>query len=103
MSANLIEISFDNIEFFKKKRRKNSQKFCEVFESLIKLVAKIHLLVKEIEGFAADYDFDKMSPGNGYRSFVDVYDSAVKHTMTHCVHIKESRDSIFFQKTFYEK
>lgn len=103
MSADLVEISFENLDFFKKGRRKNYQKFCEVFETLIKTVAKIHLIVKEIEGFAADYDFDKMSPGNGYRSFVDVYDSAVNYTMNLCVRIKESRESIFFRKTFYEK
>lgn len=103
MSANLVEISFDNLEFFKKGRRKNYQKFCEIIETLIKTVAKIHLIVKEIEGFAPNYDFDKMSPGNGYRSFVDVCDSAIKYSMNISVNIKNSRESIFFRESFYEK
>lgn len=103
MSANLVEISFDNLEFFKNRRRKNYQNFCEIFEQLIKTVAKIHLIVKEIEGFAADYDFDKTSPGNGYRSFVDLHESAVKHAMKICVQIRSNRESFFFRKTFYEK
>lgn len=105
MSSELVHIALDNLEFFKKAKAKNKKfhEFCKLFEALIKTMAQIQLLVKNIEGFASDYDFDKMSPGNGYRSFIDVYDSAVKRTMKLCIRVKENRESIFFRKTFYEK
>lgn len=105
MSSELVQVAHDNLEYFKKAKFKNRtyHEFCKLFESLIKTVAKIHLLINNIKSFAPDYDLDKMSPGNGYRSFIDVYESAVDRTLKLCFRVKESRESIFFRKTHYEK
>lgn len=105
MTAELVHIALDNLEFFKKAkaRNKNSHELCKVFETLIATIARVHLLVKNIETFASDYDFDKMSPGNGYRSFIDLFASAVKRTMKLCARIQKSRESFFFRRAFYEK
>ena len=103
MSGELVQIALENLGFYKKAKNRKFGEFCKAFEALINAVAKLHLLVKDIEGFAPDYDFDKMSPGNGYRSFIDVYDLAVKRTVKLCVCVKKNRESIFFRRNFYEK
>lgn len=105
MSGELVQIALENLEFFKKAKARNKKfhEFCKIFEALIETVIKLQLLVKNIEDFAPDYDFDKLTPGNGYRSFIDVYDSAIKRTVKLCIRVEEKRESFFFRKTFYEK
>lgn len=94
----------DNLVFFSSKVKvANGQTFCQIFESLTKSIAKIKPLVKEIEGFAGDYDFDQKSPGNGYRSFVYVYESAVKRVVKLSTQIESKRENIWFRNSFFEK
>lgn len=94
----------DNLVFFSSKFKvANGQTFCQIFESLTKSVEKIKPLVKKIEVFAGDYDFDQKSPGNGYRTFVYVYESAIKRVVKLSTQIEAKRENIWFRKSFYEK
>lgn len=103
LTDELLVTASNNISFFSKVNTANGQSFCRLFESLIECVDKIKPLLKEIEGFAADYDFDEKSPGNGYRSFVYICDLAVKRTLKLTVEVETKCENIFFRSSYYEK
>lgn len=101
LSLKLIKVADDNLEFFK--NDKNGKRFFEIFRSLIDVLAQIVPVVKEIESFASVYDFDESTPGNGYRSFVYLFESAVEKSLQICDHVKSKRESILFRKSHNEK
>ena len=96
----LVEIALENVEFFNKNE---NQKFCQTFQVIVNTIENLQVIVNEIESFAVDYDFSEASPGNGYRSFVYVYETAVKRAKDICILIQKNRGSILFRKIFYEK
>lgn len=101
MFDELIHISLDNQKFFQSS--KNSVKFVKVLQTTTETLAKLEPLVDEIQSFAGSYDFDKQTPGNGYRSFLFLVDTAVKKTLNVSKRIEQKRESFFFYKSFYEK
>lgn len=101
MCDELINIILSNQQHFRK--FESGLRLCEIFKSLIDTVDAIGLIVKDIQGFAGDYDLDELTPGNGYRSFVFVVEKAIKSTMQICENLKENREKVFFRKSFFEK
>ena len=101
LTQELLRISLDNQKFFQ--FIENGEKFVEVSKTIIKTLVKIEPLVDEIRNFAGSYDFDKQTPGNGYRSFVFLVDIAVKKTWNVSKLIQDKRENFFFCKKFYEK
>lgn len=99
----LLELALDNLEFFRFFKAKNDQNFCQIFQSLIETVQKIVPVISIIEGFAVNYDFDEKTPGNGYRSFISVCQSAVRRVKKVCELIKQKRESVFFQRSSFKK
>lgn len=100
-TSKLIVVAADNLEFYK--IDKNGKRFCEISESLLNVLKEIVPIVIEIESFASVYDFDELTSGNGYRSYVYLVNSAMQRTLQICEHVKNSRESIFFRKTHNEK
>lgn len=99
----LLEVAFDNLEFFRFSKVNDGQIFCRSFQTLIESVQEINSLISTIEGFAANYDFDEKTPGNGYRSFISLCQSAVRRVTKVSMLIKKKRESIFFQRKSLEK
>lgn len=60
-------------------------------------------ILKEIESFASEYDFDEKTPGNGFRSFLIVFNSAVVYIQRVCNDIKDKREKFFFRRILHEK
>lgn len=102
MSEKLKELILDNLEFY----QKNQSKGFEIQQSLGALytkATKLHELNIQIEGFAGAYDLDQQSPGNGFRNFVHINDTALKRIYKIVAEIKEKREKFFFRKGFYAK
>lgn len=59
--------------------------------------------VKVIVPIAPNYDFDENTPGNGYRSFVVVYDCCITQAIRLCRTICMGRESFLFRKEHYLK
>lgn len=101
MSGVIAKIASDNCEFYR--TQKDSTRFVNTFQALIEIEEKLAPVIIEIEGFAADYDFDEHTHGNGYRSFTYVCQSAVRRTVNLCTSVQDGRESFFFRRGFYEK
>ena len=73
----------------------------------LQLIAKtfieIESTVKQVQGFAADYDLDTQTPGNGFRSFIYIVDKVAEKIEKTVVNIKKYRHKILFRRKFYEK
>lgn len=100
-SSKLIEVVCDNLDFYK--IDKNGERFREISQSLLDILNEVITIVKDIECFASVYDFDESTPGDGYRSYVYLFESAVKRTLQICEHVKYSRESVFFRQIHNEK
>jgi hormone-sensitive lipase len=103
MSEHLIKVAQDNCDYFNENNSAIDRCFSELFSVIIEVVAKADLDVEQIKAFAPLYDFDEKTPGNGYRSFVFVYDSALEKTLQLSKEIKVKRGSIFFRSRHYRK
>lgn len=99
----LIKMSMSNVEFYSDDQSSMGLKLNGIFTKLIEKLEKSVPVIKEIESFAGLYDFDENTPGNGYRSFVFIFDAAVKHTEKIAVYITENRGSLMFRKSVYMK
>lgn len=100
-STLLIQAIDNSIEFFDVHTK------CHVLktnlQNLKTNVENCEKIVVEIESFASDYDFDNETPGNGYRSFIDVFKSAVKKTTKICNQLIKNREKILFREIYYTK
>lgn len=74
-----------------------------VFQKLIDRVESSVITVKQVESFAGLYDYDDQTPGNGYWSFVYIYEAALIHTYRVCMDIINKRNSWFFRRNVYVK
>lgn len=90
----LIALIDDNAEFFAKSKR---HKDVSAKLAALKIaVNKASMPIEEINLFAAEYDFDQNSPGNGYRSFGNIYDAAVIGAIKICNRLIRRREKILF-------
>lgn len=90
----LIALIDDNVEFFAK--TKSSK---DVSAKLV--VLKLAFIdatkpIDKIKLFASEYDFDQDCPGNGYRSFVYIYEAAVNGAINICNRLIRRREKILF-------
>jgi len=99
----LIDMSVSNVEYYSLDQSSLGVKLHAIFKKLIDVLNKSVPVIREIESFAAEYDFDAMTPANGYRSFVYIFNSAVKHTEKICKYITDNRASLLFRKSSYMK
>lgn len=103
MVDELIKMSVSNVAFYKDDQSFVGVKLHTIFSKLIVVLEKSVPVIKEIESFAGLYDFDEKTQGNGYRSFVYIFNSAVKHSDTICRYITENRANLLFRKSVYMK
>lgn len=91
----------NNIEHFEKINK--HEKLKSILLELKYSVEKCALTVAEIENFAPEYDFDEDTSGNGYRSFVNMFDSAVRKSAKVCRKLITKRGKILFRADNYVK
>lgn len=103
MNDHLIKLCNDNQEYFNKDTSENGSKLHSNFAKIVEIVEKSTKILNEIESFAAEYDFDENTPGNGYRSFIFIFKAAVKHTENACKYIVENRGKFLFRKSVNAK
>lgn len=99
----LQSIICNNIDYYKTDESTNGLKLHGAFLGIIDHLDEARPLIQEIELFCKDYDFDEHTPGNGYRSFVKVFDCAINHTLRIVKYVTESRSSLLFRKSTYTK
>lgn len=99
----VIRMSVSNAEFYKNDKSFVGVKLHAGFTKTIVFLQKSTPVIKEIESFAAEYDFDVNTPGNGYRSFVFIWNSAVQYTEKICKYISQNRGNLLFRKSVYMK
>jgi hypothetical protein len=99
--AKLIHTVDDCVDYFSK---------CEKYKNLttnlhdFKINAEICFeKVKIIENFAGEYDFDRDTPASGYRSFIDIFKSAIKKSLNLCQRMSKGRVKILFRADYYAK
>lgn len=102
---NLISACRNNEDYFSSKdnSRADKSEFDGLFRKICDLVESSMKTVKKIEKFAGLYDFDEQTPGNGYWSFVFIYEAAMSHTLSVCEDLVKKRDSWRFQRRSYVK
>lgn len=97
----LITAIDNNIDYFDK-----TEKFQTLKTNLLNLknsFGKCAKSVAIIEGFAHEYDFDDETSGNGYRSFVNIFESADKKTTKISKRLITNRSSFLFRADNYAK
>jgi hormone-sensitive lipase len=99
----LKSIICNNIDYFKSDESTNGLKLHFAFVSIIDHLDDALPLVQRIESLCHLYDFDEATPGNGYRSFLKVFDAAIHHTFKIVKYVTESRGSLLFRKNNYTK
>lgn len=100
-STLLIQTVDNSIEFFD--AHSNCDTLKSKLQSLKANVEKCDKIIVQIECFASDYDFDNETPGNGYRSFVDIFSSAITKTTKICQQLIKNREKILFSEIYYTK
>lgn len=99
----LKSIICNNIDYFKTDESANGLRMHGAFLGLIDHLDDARPLIQEIELFYKNYDYDEKTPGNGYRSFIKVFDCAINHTMKIVKYVTEGRSSLLFRKSSYTK
>lgn len=103
MTDELRRLAIENLDFFRKAPVESGSKFYESFSSLIRNVELIDPVIKKVEKLAVDYDFDDITPGNGFHSFADVCLIAARKAAEICKNVRGSREKFFFRQSHYEK
>lgn len=92
-----------NAGYFAKDNSENGQRLYLSFLAIIDNIDSIWPKVLSIRKVAPDYDFDEKTPGNGYRSFLSVVDSAFAYGIELNKKVSLRRDSVLFCKTIVTK
>lgn len=100
-AVDLINAIDNNIDHFDK-----SNKFQSLNLSFCQLKLAIEKCVKaseEIHDFAFKYDFDDQTAGNGFRSFLNIFDSAIKKASKVCSRVTKRRENFIFRADKHAK
>jgi hypothetical protein len=99
----LKSIIFNNIDYYKTDETTNGLKIHGAMLGIIDQLDIAKPLICQVDDFCQLYDFNEHIPGNGYRSLLKVFDSAINHTFKIVKYVTESRSSFLFRKTTYTK
>ena len=100
----LVEHCQCNVKYFERDNTTMAGKqFFDAFRSILQHIEIIRQNVMEICRFSHEYDFDEMTPANGYRSFVKVIYEYIKHTVKVSEYIAENRGNLLFRRQAYVK
>lgn len=92
-----------NIEYFRNDTSDTAKSLVIELRGIYEVLIKSEPLVNQVSGFFHEYDFDEHTPGNGYRSFVSMYEDAIKYCLKYTKDIQNRRRRLFFRKKTAEK
>lgn len=99
----LIKLCSKNGEFYKHDKTFIGSRMSSAFDKLYENLNKAVPVTRNIDSFAHIYDFDESTPGNGYRSFIFIFEAALDYSLKTCQYINDNRGSLLFRKSLYLK
>lgn len=100
----LIDLCQNNIKYFERDNTTMAGKqFVDAFQNIVKQLAIIREFVTEFYGFVHEYDFDEVTPANGYRSIVKATHGMINYTTKLVKYIAANRGSLLFRKLEHVK
>lgn len=99
----LIKLCMSNVEFYKQDQTVTGSRMTAAFEKLHDYLVKAVPVTRVIDSFAHIYDYDESTPGNGFRSFMFIFEAALDYSVKTCQYINENRGSLLFRKSAYLK
>lgn len=88
----------ENLEFFG-----DSKSIATTLRNLEMGISKTLSCIDKIREFATDFDFNEKTTGNGYHSFVDIFDSAIEKIHENLLKLSKSRQSFFFNVSKFDE
>lgn len=92
----------NNVEFLNNKQSKSEALHLNLLH-LKNVYEKCCKFMSEVRKFAGEYDFDEHTPGNGFRSFLSIFDSAIRETSIVCDELIRRRAKLLFRADNYAK
>lgn len=99
----LKDLCENNAKYFSKDNSENGQRLYISFLAIKDNIDAVWPTVIEIGEVAKRFDFDENTPGNGYRSFIKVMQSAINHGIQLNKKVCLKRDSVLFRKAILTK
>lgn len=99
----LIKLCTNNGEFYKQDKTITGSRMTAAFEKLHDYLNKAVPVTRNIDSFAHTYDYDESTPGNGFRSFIFIFEAALDYSLKTCQYINDNRGSLLFRKSVYLK
>lgn len=99
----LKKLCEENAESFAKDSSENGQRLYVSLLSIRDTIEQIWPTVTHVREIAFKYDFDENTPGNGFRSFVGIFDSAVNYAIELNNKVVSKKDGLIFMKNFVAK
>lgn len=99
----LREVCHANIEYFTSHQDENGVRIKAALLAILDHLDQALPLYKDITKFAPHFDFDKETPGNGYRSFLLLMDRCIMHSVQICREMYSQKDSMMFRKNHHMK
>ncbi|XP_076257350.1 hormone-sensitive lipase isoform X1 [Rhynchophorus ferrugineus] len=92
-----------NAEYFAKDSSENGQRLYISFLAIIDTLNVLYPQVLEVESRVSEFDLDESTPGNGYRSFISIFNMSVNYAIDLNQKILWRKNSILFRKTVLTK
>lgn len=99
----LKKLCVENAECFVTDSSENGQRMYISLLAIKDRIEEIWPTVTNVRELVPKYDFDENTSGNGFRSFVIVFDSAVDYAIELNKKIAAKKDSILFIKNYVAK
>jgi len=96
MSDQLYLAAAENAHYFKNDQTPTGMALCSGFQSLAAQCQSVSPLLEKIRLEAPKFDLDVETPGNGYRSFLIIFDCLFKQCSILCDSVKKERDNLMF-------
>lgn len=87
----------ENVQFFLNDSSQSGRAFCSSFQQLADACRKVSQPLERIQQAAGKYDFDSHTPGNGYRSFVAIFEKLYKKCLSACQLVQQQRRRMVFR------
>ncbi|KAK9876534.1 hypothetical protein WA026_013907 [Henosepilachna vigintioctopunctata] len=96
---NLKDLCKNNADYFSHDNTENGQRMYLSFMAILDNMESLDPKVQRIKSVMHVFDFSETVPGNGFRSFMSVVESAIKYAIELNIGIKQKRESMLFRKT----
>lgn len=99
----LLELCSKNAKIFANDQSENGQRLNLATLSIIDNIEIAWPIYNRLKTVVARYDYDENTPGNGYRTFLKIFESILESSIQLNQKIGSKSDSVLFRKGFYTK